>query len=745
MATPAAPRATSGNAAAASAPNAATVMAEQANQLQQQQQQIAELMAAINLMQVGANSARGQGGTIGKDIKPEKYEGEQDGLQPFITGMMQYFSLHSSRFEEDYAKVAGTYPFMKGRAAVWMQPYMQDYLENANTSNGDLGQCKTETRRLFEDWEEFTEEMVKMFGDIDAAKQAARKIGAIRQRDSVSKYAIAFRHLQAKISWDDEPLREAFYNGLKETIKDELTHYDDPEDLQEMVALAIKIDNRLYARKQYRKQGERYAPLSGKGKETRPNRQQWRRDRDGDVEMADQASAEKKKPNGISDKERQKRYDNKACLRCGEVGHFKRECPKKPKYENAKAATIQVSMAIIEFDEGIEENRTPGIEFDNKVEDNRPPTPYPGTTGLTDWDRIDDLLSGSTREYEDSLVDVPVMSEDDEREESEPPEVTADWVLARLEEGNCWICGSDEHVGQECRKTVSVKGPRAMEVSIHAMSRQGPATRYEQYQRNKQDQEDLTPENTTSLVNELARQLDKINSEQETVIKELRKMIKPHEQQQWFECTEHNCRRHRAEKQEIMTRPGEDSHMLIENRDCKVAECHTHAYDQWQKTHTMERWFACYDDACTMHKEAKHVVGWWASGPDSGTPEEECEDEECMHEHDREHEWEITWDDCTRAECEFHRLYKLEAQYDMNDILHAYATAEECKVDRCAIHALGPCRHDRWWRCGPRRCQGHRDELRKHGNLHWTNCHEDECPLHRSDKRAGYCPQPRKN
>ncbi|EFQ92227.1 hypothetical protein PTT_10724, partial [Pyrenophora teres f. teres 0-1] len=47
------------------------------------------------------------------------------------------------------------------------------------------------------------------------------------------------------------------------------------------------------------------------------------------------------RPDGLSKEERQKRYDKKACLQCGEVGHFRRDCPKN---DTGKQGAIRIGM-----------------------------------------------------------------------------------------------------------------------------------------------------------------------------------------------------------------------------------------------------------------------------------------------------------------------------------------------------------------------------------------------------------------
>ena len=46
---------------------------------------------------------------------------------------------------------------------------------------------------------------------------------------------------------------QLFYDSFKEEVKDELYRKDRPETLNEYIAIAIRIDDRLYACKQQRK------------------------------------------------------------------------------------------------------------------------------------------------------------------------------------------------------------------------------------------------------------------------------------------------------------------------------------------------------------------------------------------------------------------------------------------------------------------------------------------------------------
>ena len=180
-----------------------------------------------------------------KMATPEKYEGGRSELRAFLTNIDLYCEFNEVPSEQEKILMASMH--MKGKAASWMQPYVEDYLRNPTT-----GGEKKETQSLFASWNDFKEEMGRIFGEVDAENQAEKAITRLKQTKSVSAYTAEFKQLQSRIDWDDAALRTVFENGLKESIKDSLVHHDKPGDLHSLVELATRIDNRLWERAEQR-------------------------------------------------------------------------------------------------------------------------------------------------------------------------------------------------------------------------------------------------------------------------------------------------------------------------------------------------------------------------------------------------------------------------------------------------------------------------------------------------------------
>jgi len=77
---------------------------------------------------------------------------------------------------------------------------------------------------------------------------------------SASQYVLEFRILESE--WNDTALQGIFLKGVSEELKDELAPRDDPDSLEGLIDLTIKIDNGIRERRRERSQGQRFRPLT---------------------------------------------------------------------------------------------------------------------------------------------------------------------------------------------------------------------------------------------------------------------------------------------------------------------------------------------------------------------------------------------------------------------------------------------------------------------------------------------------
>lgn len=509
---------------------------------QTQARQIAELQNTINQLMSQLMATPNEKRPISKPkiATPEKFDGSHSDLWTFLTSVELFCEYHETPTDQEKILVTSTY--MKGKAARWMQPYVKDFLKDAQAKG-----TKDETKELFDSWDNFKKELGRIFGEIDEKKQAERAITRLRQTKSVSSYTAEFKQLQARIDWNDASLRTAFEAGLKENVKDGLVHHDEPETLHDLIELATRIDHRLWERSEQRK--KHFQPNGANTKRYRSNK-----DTDGDTIMTGKVQEKSKDKrnrargtnhDGISKEERQKRYDSKACLRCGEVGHFRRDCPKN----EVKQAVVKISML-------------------------RARTPYPeplllSEDEVSDLDLYDEarLLDQETYEEVPPPREAKVMI--DYPKESDP-KIDGATVRSRLIEGCCWVCGDQRHHADECQHQdrVVITGPKAEEIAYEAIHQQ---PYFKDLEAEVEDQE-ATP----------------------------RKRVQ-HKDMLWTECKRKRCDPHNHGKYISQTNAHDHCHIYIRDDECLDDHCRSHQRYKEERAHQELCWFKC-EPMCQYHK-----------------------------------------------------------------------------------------------------------------------------------------------
>ncbi|KAH7556717.1 reverse transcriptase [Bipolaris maydis] len=622
-----------------------------------------------------------------KMATPDKYDGNREGLRTFLTNIELYCGYHE--VPNDAEKILMANSHLKGKAASWMQPYVEDFLLDINNKG-----TKDETRTLFSSWANFKEEMGRIFGEVDAESQAEKAISRLRQTKAVSAYTAEFKQLQARINWDDSALRTVYEAGLKENIKDELVHYDKPRDLYSLIELATRIDTRLWERKEAQK-GYKPGPPFANTRRYRSNK-----DHDGDTYMTGKVQDKSKDKNktrgkfndGLSKEERQKRYDSKACLRCGEVGHFRRDCPKN----EVKQGAVKIGML-------------------------RMATPYPTEEldeTLSDLDLYDEARQATDEAFE--LVQKAIGLQDFKWDEPLP----TDWqvegaeVLRRLRNQQCWICGNTRHQANDCdiEGRITITGPRADEIACRAAQEQP---------RFKESDDEETP-------------------------RTFKERMEQHERLRWVDCPR-QCDYHLRKREETRNNEDDCCHINLWHNECRVQHCQVHQPGE-KEAHEELCWINCTTN-CQFHREQRRNARKVDDYYHSTISAEECNAKNCrMHRaarprvtmtrvprqdqgksnEEKSHE-RLLWTHCRKG-CAFHRQ-QFEDARGVNDYLHSTLSANICEADGCPIH--------RTKKPSPTRKVA-KDDI-PHPNIHWSFCYDDQCTIHYSAKEGeGYFPKQRK-
>ena len=244
---------------------------------------------------------------------PERYDGSPGVCRSFLTQCQLISSLQSISFPTDAARVAYIITQLTGKAKKWGTAAWSAELP-----------CTQSSRH-------FMQEMHRIFDRSTTGHDAGREILRLRQgSQSVSDYAIDFQTLATDSGWEGHALVDSFLNGLSKAVKDELLTCKLPEDLDRIIPLAIRIDSRLEVRKRnshersptrYFRSRRRPSPASSVHPPSAPSTKRGEHRSETEAMMVDQTK--------LSKEERERWMWERACLYCGEAGHFASNCPVK--------------------------------------------------------------------------------------------------------------------------------------------------------------------------------------------------------------------------------------------------------------------------------------------------------------------------------------------------------------------------------------------------------------------------------
>jgi hypothetical protein len=239
---------------------------------------------------------------------PDEFDGNRSKLDPFLAQCELYMAFNSHKFKTETQQVLWIVTMLRGSAFDWISPFLIDYMKHKNKNGQCTKTMKKDTIQYFQTMSGFGQGIRQVFGDIEEEATAERNLGHLKQRGSAAGYAANFQQLAAKTKWGKAALQHQFYVGLKDTVKDEVARSDKPDDLQELIALAVKIDNRMY---------ERSLEKKGQYSQEHKRKQPYNK-----YHSPMQVDATVKVKRHVSKEEMQKRRDKKLCFECGLPGHM---------------------------------------------------------------------------------------------------------------------------------------------------------------------------------------------------------------------------------------------------------------------------------------------------------------------------------------------------------------------------------------------------------------------------------------
>ncbi|XP_039463522.1 uncharacterized protein LOC120436733 [Oreochromis aureus] len=161
---------------------------------------------------------------------PEPFTGEWDKCAGFLAQCTLVFREQRRFHNNDGAKITFFVQLLRDRALKWAQVVL----------SSDPGIS----------YADFLSKFHTVFNKGSGAEAAALRLLNFKQgKRSMSDYSIDFWILAEETGWGQEALRSALLNNVREEVKDELIMRDLPDSLTELMALCIKVDDRLRARR----------------------------------------------------------------------------------------------------------------------------------------------------------------------------------------------------------------------------------------------------------------------------------------------------------------------------------------------------------------------------------------------------------------------------------------------------------------------------------------------------------------
>uniref|UniRef100_A0A8C7X3N2 CCHC-type domain-containing protein n=1 Tax=Oryzias sinensis TaxID=183150 RepID=A0A8C7X3N2_9TELE len=260
----------------------------------------------------GANRLAQEGAPEPRMPPPQRFSGDPGHCRTFIAQCEIFFALQPSMFSSELSKVAFAVSLLSGRAGQW-------------------GTAEWERQsHVCSSFPRFAAALRRVFDPLTPSHEAGRRLPRLLQGNrSVDDYAIDFHTLSADCEWNERSLYDVFYQGLNDSIKDELAARDLPMSLNGLMELAARIDRRMRERR--RERGMRRPPASHLPQPF------FAADANSAVRGGEDLGASEPMQLGrtrITPEERERRSRRNLCFYCGAPGHPVARCPVKEKAQH---------------------------------------------------------------------------------------------------------------------------------------------------------------------------------------------------------------------------------------------------------------------------------------------------------------------------------------------------------------------------------------------------------------------------
>ncbi|KAL0185425.1 hypothetical protein M9458_021122, partial [Cirrhinus mrigala] len=163
---------------------------------------------------------------------PDKFDGSPAKCKGFLLQCSLFVTQQPALYPTEESRIAFVCSLLTGKALDWA------------TAVWDLN------RPSFPSFKEFLRRFKEVFDYPEGGLGAGEQILMLRQgKNTAAEFALTFRTLAAQTGWPDEPLKLHFRKGLSHELQAELACRDEGKSLDELINLAIRIDNLIRSRR----------------------------------------------------------------------------------------------------------------------------------------------------------------------------------------------------------------------------------------------------------------------------------------------------------------------------------------------------------------------------------------------------------------------------------------------------------------------------------------------------------------